>query len=94
MSSVEGLFSFRCRSRADDSSDVVLELRVDDQYQAAVDRADRDEAIFEIRMIAVEDFHVVVVSVEELLCLLERDLMLKFDCVVPFISPTSGKGNY
>ena len=25
---------------------------------------------------------------------LEKDLMLQFDCVVPFISPTSGKGNY
>ena len=24
---------------------------------------------------------------------MERDLMLQFDCVVPFISPTFGKGN-
>ena len=68
--------------------DVVLDLRVDDEDQATGYGADGNETIFEIRMITVEDFHVVVAGVEELLCLLERELMLslvgKVLCFVRF----------
>jgi hypothetical protein len=43
---------------ANDSNDVFLSLRVDDDHESLLDGTDRDEAILEFGVLAVEDLQV------------------------------------
>jgi hypothetical protein len=45
---------------ANDSGRVFFGLRVDDNDQSTVDRTDRNETVFELGVLAVEDLEVVV----------------------------------
>ena len=76
MSLVKRLFSSRCQSRADDPNRVVLEFRVDDKDQAARDRANHDESIFEIGVVAVENFEEINARLKELPRLFEGNPIL------------------
>lgn len=52
---VQGLLTLARQPRVDDSDQIFIPLRVDDDHEPAIDGADRDEAVFHIRMLSVED---------------------------------------
>ena len=56
---VHGLLAVVGPTGTDDSNDVFLSLRVDDHDEPAFDGTDRDEAIFEVGVLAVEDLQMV-----------------------------------
>ncbi len=51
--------------RADDSDEFFIPLRVDDDHESSIDGADRDETVFDIRMLSVEYLEVVDTRFEE-----------------------------
>jgi hypothetical protein len=56
---VQGLLAVVGATGADDSNDVFLSLREDDANEPAFDGTDRDEAIFQVGMLDVEDLQIV-----------------------------------
>ena len=67
----------RCRpTSADDSNDVVVALRPNNQNQTASNRSDRNEPIFVERMLVVKNLEVVDERTKQLRRFLETDAML------------------
>ena len=61
---------------ANDSNDVFIAFGVDDDHESPLDGTDRDEAILEVGVFAVEDLQVVDTGFEEPSSLSERDAVL------------------
>jgi hypothetical protein len=72
---------------ANDSDDLFFSLRLDDNHESAINRADGDEAVFEVGMLRVEDLELVSARFEEPPSLRERQTVLfliaEVLCIVP-----------
>ena len=76
MRAVQTLLALVGQPGANDSDEVFLSFRVDDDHEPAIDRTDRDEAVFGFRMVCVEDLEIVGAGLEEPLSLRERQTVL------------------
>jgi hypothetical protein len=73
---VTGPLAFGGLPGSNDPDEALLGLRVDDDEETSTDRADREEAVFDVRMLRVEHFEVVRARLEEPSGLPERDAVL------------------
>jgi hypothetical protein len=76
MRAIQCLLALGGHSGANDPDEIFFPLRVDNDDDAAIDRADGDEAILELRMFGVEDLEEVGSGLEEPPGLPERQTVL------------------
>ena len=76
MRAIRCLLAIVGHSGANDPDEIFFPLRVDNNDDAAIDRADGDEAILELRMFGVENLKEVGSGLEELPSLRERQTLL------------------
>ena len=73
---VQSLLALVGQPGANDSDEVFFSFRVDDNHEPAIDWTDGDEAVFEFRMLCVEDLEILGARLEEPLSLRERQTVL------------------